>query len=80
MARRGVKYAVGQHVRVQTSAGIEAGEITRLPVPPSDVLLTGSPYYVLNVFDVETHVHAHEILGAIPDLKDVGAVEAWLDA
>lgn len=74
------KYQLGQHVRVKTPDGIEAGEIVRLPVPPSDTLINGSPFYVLNVFDVETFVMPEEILEVIPDLSDVDAVEAWLGA
>lgn len=80
MARSRVTYTVGQHVRVKTSAGVEVGEIVRLPVPPSDVLLSGSPYYVLNVFDVETFVRGEEILGVVPNVRDPEAVEAWLTA
>lgn len=78
MAGSRVKYAVGQHVTVKTVSGTESGEITRLPVPPSDVLLDGSPYFVVNVYDVETHVTRDEIVGVIPDLKDIDAVEVWL--
>lgn len=82
MARR-VKppeYQLGQHVQVKTLDGVESGQIIRLPVPPSDVLLNGSPYYVLNVFDVETFVEQDEILGVIPDVRDPESVEAWLSA
>lgn len=80
MARSRVTYEVGQHVRVRTLDGVEAGAIVRLPVPPSDELINGSPYYVVNVFDVETFVEEGEILGVIPDVADIGAVESWLSA
>lgn len=75
-----MKYAVGQHVRVRTVDGEETGEIVRLPVPPSDVLLTGSPYYLVNVYDVETPVLVEEIVEVVPDVRSIAAVEAWLEA